>query len=312
MNSIVIAGQKLMLTPLSQKGTKDLWVGLTTAFQLRQFAFQGHQIILLISKGDNNYSPLQRYKIVQRLEMALELPCAFYFDTLPTRERDRLVEQGVYFIVSDKFAFIPSLLANRRIGKESIKSTFLPATQYILLYHLQAQDTNGLTLKELSAILPYQYSTIAKSVQQLCAVGLATYNTATHSDNQLHFVANRAQLWEMAQPMLSSPVLKVYYTSEPITTGKIGGISALSQYSMLVPETVPTRVMTSEEIKEYSINGTIAQPYEDTQRIEIWKYPPIAEHSEHVDRLSLYLTLKNDTDPRVEKELETMLKSIQW
>lgn len=47
----------------------------------------------------------------------------------------------------------------------------------------------------------------------------------------------------------------------------------------------------------------------DEQRIEIWSYPPLSVNGV-VDELSLYLTLKDDEDPRVEKELENMMNKI--
>lgn len=43
--------------------------------------------------------------------------------------------------------------------------------------------------------------------------------------------------------------------------------------------------------------------------IEVWKYLPLGKDG-YVDKLSLYLTLMEDLDPRVEKELEIMLNTI--
>ena len=36
------------------------------------------------------------------------------------------------------------------------------------------------------------------------------------------------------------------------------------------------------------------------------------ENKEWVDRLSLALSLGNDDDPRIEKEVERMINDIQW
>ena len=39
----------------------------------------------------------------------------------------------------------------------------------------------------------------------------------------------------------------------------------------------------------------------------MWKYPPVIEKEDgFVDRLSLVLSLREDDDPRVEKEIELM------
>jgi len=44
-------------------------------------------------------------------------------------------------------------------------------------------------------------------------------------------------------------------------------------------------------------------------KIEVWKYLPISKDG-FVDKLSLYLTLKEDKDPRIEKELELMIDKL--
>ena len=55
--------------------------------------------------------------------------------------------------------------------------------------------------------------------------------------------------------------------------------------------------------------------YDGRVIIEVWKYPAVGHINENrpkVDRLSLALSLKTDEDPRVEKEVERMIKEIQW
>ena len=50
-----------------------------------------------------------------------------------------------------------------------------------------------------------------------------------------------------------------------------------------------------------------------TYRIEIWRYDPkLLTHSEVVDKLSLYLSLVNHEDERVQIELDKLIADIQW
>ena len=49
--------------------------------------------------------------------------------------------------------------------------------------------------------------------------------------------------------------------------------------------------------------------------IEVWKYPPITSHETKpmfVDRLSLALSLRDDTDARVEGEVEQLINEMEW
>lgn len=309
MKEVTIAGQRIVLKELSIQDQKGLWLELIANFNMMQFEFNGQVMLLLVSKGEVDYTNVQRRKISERIESIKHIPAVFYFDNLLTYERDRLVEQGVYFIVADKFAFVPTLIINRLSAKSEIKELFYPSTQYILLYHLQIDSLDGLSLKELEDKVPYKYKTIAKSLKQLEALGLVRLEGSRNK--KLVFELSGKELWDKASANLIDPIKSIEYTSDVFPEGDIGGISALSHYSMLAPEDVPTRVLTAEWVREHKSSIPELHSFEDTQRIEIWKYPPLGT-SGYVDKLSLYLTLKNDNDPRVEKEIEIMMNEIKW
>lgn len=49
--------------------------------------------------------------------------------------------------------------------------------------------------------------------------------------------------------------------------------------------------------------------------VEAWKYPALVMQEngkQYVDKLSLYLSLQDDNDPRVEGELERLINEIIW
>ena len=309
MKEITIAGQQIELRNLSKQDQKGLWLELIANFKMMQFDFNGQVMLLLVAKGEMDYTNVQRRKISERIESVKHIPAVFYFDNLLTYERDRLVEQGVYFVVADKFAFVPTLIINRLSTKSEIKELFYPSTQYILFYHLQIESLDGLSLKELEDKVPYKYKTIAKSIKQLEALGLVSLEGSRNK--KLVFELSGKELWDKASTNLIDPIKSIEYTSDVFPEGDIGGISALSHYSMLVPEDVPTRVLTAEWVREHKYSIPELHSFEDTQRIEIWKYPPSGT-SGYVDKLSLFLTLKDDNDPRVEKEIAIMMNKIKW
>lgn len=306
MDKITLIGEDIDIIPVSESEKKKLWPRITVTFNIYTFSYNELEMLLMKNNEEISYTPLQQRKIAERIEDILHLPTVFYFENLPTYERDRLVAQGVYFIVGNKFAYLPILFANRRLGnKVEGGNELLPSAQYILLLHLQMYSLNGSSLKDLEKISPYKYATISKAIQQLRAKGLVETEKVGRSDSLLKFDSDPRNTWEKAQPYLTSPVKKVVYLPKEIDYGKVGGISALSHYSMLTPENIPTRVFTKFENK-------LTSTYEDVQRIEIWKYPPIIKEEGYVDKLSLFLSLKDDKDPRVEKELEIMINQMPW
>ncbi len=234
MKEITIAGQRIELKELSIQDKKGLWLELIANFDMMQFEFNGQVMLLLVTKGEVDYTNVQRRKISERIESVKHIPAVFYFDNLLTYERDRLVEQGVYFVVADKFAFVPTLIINRRSTKSEIKELFYPSTQYILLYHLQIESLDGLSLKELEDKVPYKYKTIAKSIKQLEALGLVSLEGSRNK--KLVFELSGKELWDKASTNLIDPIKSIEYTSDVFPEGDIGGISALSHYSMLGPD----------------------------------------------------------------------------
>ena len=80
--------------------------------------------------------------------------------------------------------------------------------------------------------------------------------------------------------------------------------------------------VTAQNYTSYSFTQDFGE-YKDLQRnsifvnrndvegsiiIEIWNYPPLRQ--DYADPISLYLTLRDDRDPRTEKELEIMINKL--
>lgn len=309
MKTITIAGKKIELQPLKGSEKNGLWLELLANFEIRKFEFNDLIMLLFIPKVSANYTPLQLKKISKRLEGVSPHPVVFYYDHLLTYERDRLIAQGVYFVASQKYAFIPSLIINRTEGSQIPPETLYPSSQYILLYHLQEGSIEGRTLKELAGMVPYKYATIARAIQQLHHLNLI--ELVGEKEKKIAINLEIKELWEKAQPYLINPIKAILFSDMPLAEGKIGNISALSHYSMLAPEEVPTKVLPLELFAVLNQSSYPFISFEAMQRIEVWKYPPIGK-SGIVDRLSLFLSLKEDKDPRVEKELEIMINEMPW
>jgi hypothetical protein len=51
----------------------------------------------------------------------------------------------------------------------------------------------------------------------------------------------------------------------------------------------------------------------ESQEVEVWSYnPELLSGGQIVDRLSLYLSLKDNEDERVEAALEHMMEAVSW
>ena len=304
-DNIRVAGIKIVLKERERDDLKGITVDDSARYSFYDFIFQGSPMLLLVSKFSKE-TPLQYQRRATRLSAALGVYIVFYFDHLDFYERKRLLEKGVYYVAGESNAYLPTLLtspATRRIAARQLSA----CGQYILLSQLQGKKIEGSTISALAEWMPYTYVSIAKGVQNLEDLSLVASKKEPDGTKVIAFTKSGRELWETAKPFMSSPIKRtVFCDSLPSGHYPAAGISALSSFSNLADDETPTVAVYAGQFKDADFNGL--NGFDGAFKVEIWKYPPIGEDA--VDRLSLYLSLEDDQDPRVHKEIENMFESI--
>jgi hypothetical protein len=115
---------------------------------------------------------------------------------------------------------------------------------------------------------------------------------------------------------LKSPVKKVVFLETEPLGALVAGLEALAELSMLNPPGHPVRAMGREQFNTQKIEAiSNKEVIKDTQLLElqIWDYDPAQfSHTKHVDPLSLYASLKEENDERIEHALEEALRAEPW
>ena len=86
------------------------------------------------------------------------------------------------------------------------------------------------------------------------------------------------------------------------------GISALAEYTNLAPDSQKTVAVYDSDFKSLRFEGL--NDFDGFIEVQVWKYPPIVLGNGIVDKLSLYLSLEGNKDPRVEKENNNMFEGV--
>ena len=307
--------------PLKERADQSL-KGTTLGERLDYDFFDGSyqtQHLLFVQPKDENPTPRNCRLTGAHLEKVFGIPVVFILNPGPTYERMRLMDQGVYFIMSDKYAHLPTVVAMEKTSNRRKAERLTPAAQYLLLYHLQIRSLEGLTARDISPLMPYSYESVALGITCLEDVGLCGKLREGQRSKAVHFVEKGRELWSKAQDFLQTPVEKrifcdaVHLDKEHPTCG----INALSHYTMLNPDDEIMIMMTGKEYRD-AVNADELDnmnPYDGNVIIEVWKYPAVRDIEAPepcVDRLSLALSLKEDKDPRVEKEVERLIDEIEW
>lgn len=314
MQTISIGGIPVELVLIEREELKGLSLDLLLDFRFYKAKFNQHDLCVAKSTDTARaYTPRQYRRISTLVEQILNMPIAFCLSFAPSYMRSRLIEQGVYFILSEQYVFLPGLLINERIKqKDNNEQLLSPVGQYILIYYLLHKEIIQFTIGAIEQCIPYNYLAISRAISELENKEL--FHTQKEWKTKLVSSAmSREKLWESAKPYLSSPVKRIIYTDRiGDDCFYKGGISALSHYSFLNPDEQQTFVVWEKDFKPdkdvYPEWGASDSNY----KIEIWKYAPQMGlcQEEYVDKLSLYLSLQNEKDPRVEKELEILIDKI--
>lgn len=309
---VKVAGKALVLSPMKKEELKGIPIDTKLRFQFYRAIFNENFFCLLETKKEENHASVDCLRLAERLKNILNLPVVFLFRNLQFVERNRLIDRGVYFIVSDKFAFLPFLIINYKETVRKKAEELSSVAQYILLYHLQIDDMNGWSMADMGEELPYTYVTISRAFKNLEELHLCKIELDENRVKRIYFEGTKKEVWECSLPYLKDPVKKKLYFDDIATDSTFteGGITALAHYTSLNPDETKTYVMDAKGYKDLQHNSIFVNQndIEGNICIEIWNYPPLCQ--DYADPLSLYLTLRDDRDPRTEKELEIMINKL--
>ena len=311
--TISIAGKDYVLDNIDGQTLRQVWVEARAAFRFYSCNFKGTELLVLEPKSSQKHTPRKLRLISERLHSIMGKNVVFLFEQLPYVERNRLIDQDVFFVVSGKYAFLPSLLIAARETEPVRGEKLTAAAQWLLLAYLQGVDINHKTAKETELASPYKYVTLTRAFRLLEGLELCTIETGDDKYKRISFDSDKKALFEKSMKYLVHPVKQRWYSDEikNIEQYKLAGISALSHYSALNPDGTTTIALTAEQWKHRNVDDFLnVNPIEGDCCIEIWQYPPIPTDKRYVDKLSLALSLQNDHDPRVEKEVELMIEKL--
>lgn len=315
--AISILGVQTELIPIQREKLRGINTDMFLRFSFYTIEFNNQTLCVVQAKNkQESLTPLKYKQITKQAETLVGMPVVFILDSLFYYERERLIKQGVYFIISDKYAFLPSLIVNVQAKKKGKSPSKLsPAAQYVLLYHLLTEKPKEeYTIKDLEQIMPYNYVALARAIANLEDCKLCNTEIRDNTGTKyIHFGDYKRELWLKAQDYLSTPVKKVLYCDAiPEENFSLSGVNALSKYSHLNSEQYETRAIWDKLFRQTEVQFN---DMEGLHKIEIWKYPtnmPFSSSHNVVDKLSLYLSMKNESDARIEKELEIMIEEMKW
>jgi len=271
--------------------------------------------VLLLEEGE--FKPVQFIKHMRQVSSVEADALCVVAASLPTYVRKRLIEQGIAFVIPGVQMYLPALgmeLRARPGRKKPLKvERFSPATQVVLIHWLLGRVERPVTPLELSKQLCYSAMTMSRALDELEVSKIAQVERAGR-ERLVTFSENRKATWQDVHTRLRNPVIQTVRIFEyELSREKalLAGISALSTRSMLSEPAYPEYAVSRDVWKTMEKIGVVNVPMEEpgTCLLQVWCYDPRElEVDGDVDPFSLFLSLQNAADERIDMALEKMME----
>ena len=332
MNKLVsyintILGLEVLIRPISKHQEGRLPLFLKEGYKWNTLNLDKQECILAQEEPGNIFSISRIEKNMEKAKSIFGISIVIVFNELESYQRKRLIEKRIAFIVPNKQLYIPEFMMDLReygFKKGYQQSKLVPlAQQIVLLYILDKGFLDILgtcTFKELAKHLATKPMEVTRAANNLKKLGVADIKGTKEKIIQFRF--HKKELWQylLKKGLLIIPVQKrVYLDALPVGIDfPLCNISALSEYSNINPDYQKHIAIGKKQFtilkKKQELEITVDP--NGNYCLEIWKYNPNIKSSQFryygylVDPLSLYLSLQESTDERIQIALEKLINGI--
>lgn len=258
-------------------------------------------------------------KHINRIEKITNHQIVLYYKKITRYRRKSLIENNIPFIIEDGQIFLPFLGMNLKKMEDSVEKKmrkFTPSAQIAYLYFFYNKET-VLNATDFSKIFGWTLMTASRALNDLYHAKLLTYEIRGKTGRSKEYTrVLDPDYFKMGSELLNSPVKRVVYVKKPPEKSYVAGLEALANLSMLNPPNYKVRAiyegyLESEDLETIKNEDIIND--ERLVELQIWGYDPkLFTKKDIVDRVSLYASLKEENDERIEQALEEALGGGTW
>lgn len=299
-----LTGKEVRLAPYELHGPLYL-----KRFQLYVAKLYGREVVFAFVRNDS-LSPSDYLNHAAKLSERTGCPVVFVFGSITGSRRNAFLRTSVGFVVPKNQMFIPPFIDVKewmpRVRER--KDMLGNAAQVAVLREIAKGDVEGVPFCDLAERFGYSSTMITNAAADLADHDLA--EVVGGRPKSLKFKARGAELWRLAKSLLQSPVRKTLLNRRMPHGLPCAGETALSERSMLSAPPLPVFAATGAVLKDPAMFEQADSKDDARSKIEVWSYDPVVIGGNGVDGYSLYLSLKDVSDPRVQGELEDMMKGL--
>ena len=311
--------EKTLRQKVSIKANNSLCDKLPLAFKGRYYFYDietnGMHWVAIKPKSNAGLVTLRKDRA--KVQSAAGLNCAIFMDSTTCYIKEKMIEEGIPFVLADKQVYLPFIgFLLTSSGERDIapvqQISYL--TQKLILTAIY-EKWDKVTVSEAAVRLGVTKTSVTRCFDEIEYLGIDILD-AKGKSRAITVSEDRKQLWEKLQSVLRNPVIARYELREDLLLDKKAGITALCEYSMLSDNDYPTYAITKKEITNTGIKKMkrVRRGEEIGCVVLELGYFIDFDNKKIEDPLSVVLSLSDEEkqDERVSISINEMLEEYVW
>lgn len=311
----------LGLKPIIQKQNKveNLPFFIYDRYKIYKVSLYDNLFVVMVDNRNFENTPENIKKQINIVTNKTDMQVIYVHPGLSSFQRKRLIDYQVNFVVPNNQMYLPYLKIDLREHFKQIilpKEKLTPSTQAIIIFS-QLNNIYHLDSQIIKENLKYSAMSISRSFREIKRLKLGKIERVGKK-NILKIDEDRKKVWQRTLPYMDSPVKRGLWISEelPNCNLPLAGLSALAKFTMIATPKNTIYAIFKKDWCKISKNESIKKMVEPFQtksniRLQVWSYSPnLKSKGNIVDKYSLFLSLKDEKDERIEHALENMMDVV--
>ena len=251
------------------------------------------------------------------VEKMTGLNCAIFLDRTTFYIKEKMMEEGIPFVIEGKQVFLPFI--GYLLSKENEREltpvyliSFL--TQKMLLMAIY-ERWNEVKVSDAAKQIGVSTKSASRCFDELEYLNIDVLGMKGKS-RVINIPSDRKQVWQQIENVLRNPVIRRFVLREDMKIEKKAGISALCEYSLLSDNVYPTYAVTKRELKASGVK--VEKQVSELEEIgcvvlELGYFIDFLKKG-FQDPLSVVLSLTGEEqeEERVDISINEMLEEYVW
>ncbi len=285
---------------------------LVNFYGLRAVVLRGRRHVLAFGKAGQHYTPAVVAKQLSTGRSALELPFVYVPRELGPHDIPRLIAANVPFALSRRGLFLPELglSVSRAAQAQVLRETFsVPAQLLVLGYLLKLWD-GKLTIAEGMNYTGFSLASIVHAFQEIEHFGAGERSRGMDGRSVILHLKGAREIWESCRTRFFNPCRRTVGVALRPEGSVLAGVDALARISSLNESEPTCFAMPAKGFRLLGIEEL--SPSSAPCRLQLWCYPPTVLGGDAIDPASLFLSLRDEPDDRVQIQLDRLQEKFRW